>query len=92
VWNLDKIIEPTLHSKRSVAYDSVHDKVEFKRMFNSTVRSYLVVQFFLSLKKCFICDNTNSPLAALLQGNQYKKQMSLLKFGDLVRESNNIHN
>ena len=55
------MIEPTLDSKRSVAYDSVHDKVEFKRIFNSTVISYVVIQLFLSFNKCFICDNANPP-------------------------------
>jgi hypothetical protein len=55
---LKQIIKPTLDSKRSVA---VYDKVEFKRMFNATLISYVVIQFFLSFNKCFICDDANSP-------------------------------
>lgn len=78
---LIQIIEPILDSKRSVAYDSVHDKVEFNWTFNSTVISYVVIQFFLSFNTCFICDNTNSAWE-LLPGNEDENQMRLLKFGE----------
>ncbi|CAF4687065.1 unnamed protein product, partial [Rotaria sp. Silwood2] len=68
-----------------------HNKTEFKRIFNAIDISSVVIQFFLSFNKCFICESADST-STLLQGNEFKEQMSLFKFGDLVMDSNDIHN
>ena len=59
---------------------SVHDKLEFKRIYNSAEINSVDIRFLLSLNKCFICENTDST-KELLAGNEYKKHISFLKFG-----------
>ena len=38
----------------------MHDKLEFKRIFNSAEINSVDIRFLFSLSKCFICENTDS--------------------------------